>query len=98
MHVWDRGSPSSQGCRHTCICVSAGYENSTIFSIKELNATAGYGPMCSGWRVSGAGPLPDDYAFAIDGTLLSATVEGVQTAWGDLVPAATANKTIYNAL
>ena len=90
--------PAARGHCHTCICMAAGYENGTIFSIEELNATAGCGPMCSGWRVSGAGPLPDDYAFAIDGTLLSATVAGVQTAWGDAVPAVTANKTIYNAL
>jgi hypothetical protein len=67
-------------------------------SIDALDKDAGYGAMCSAWRVRGSGPLPDDYAYSADGTVLIATVSGIQTAWGDDVPALTSNRTLYNAL
>ena len=54
--------------------------------------------MCSAWRVRGSAPLPEDYADTPDGTPLSATVAGIQTAWGDAVPSLTANRTLYNTL
>jgi len=73
-------------------------EPATIISIEPLEEGEGYGPMCGAWRVRGAGPLPVDYADTPDGTLLSATVAGIQTAWGDDVPAVTANRTLYNTL
>ena len=73
-------------------------EPATIVSIAPLEEEEGYGPMCSAWRVRGSAPLPKDYADSPDGTPLSATVAGIQTAWGDAVPSLTANRTLYNTL
>ena len=69
-----------------------------VLSVDELAESEGFGPMCAGFRVRGAAPLPGDYADLSEGTLLSLTVADVQSVYEELVPSFTANKTIFNSL
>lgn len=69
-----------------------------VLSVEDLGIDQGYGPMCSAFQVRGAAPLPDDYVDMTEGTLLSLHIGDMQSVYGAIIPASTANKTLYNDL
>ena len=73
-------------------------EPATIVSIDPLERSAGFGAMCSAWRVRGSCLLPADYADNDEGTLFVASIHSAVTAWGDAIPDISSNKTLYNSL
>ena len=79
-------------------CCCADDEPATIISITPLEESQGFGPMCSAWQVRGSCLLPADYANNDEGTLFVASIHNMVTAWGDMIPPTSSNKTIYNSL
>ena len=73
-------------------------EAASIVSIQAMDASEGFGPLCSAWRIQGTCLLPADYTDTAEGTMLTAGINGVSNAWGVPIPAVTTNKTIYNDL